>query len=169
MGIGIISSDDDEELKNKYINQIKISCGYTVLKADLSISMKHLFEILVTADAKGRRKYIRAVVENEASATINIPYNGTFLNGTIKDISVVGFSCVFAEDPDLPKNSLLHDIQMKLQSSLLKTEGIAFGSRMDGNTKIYVVLFTQRIDPEVKVRIRRYIQSNLQAKMDKEH
>ena len=169
VGIGIISSEDDEELKNKYLNQIKIPCGYTVLKSDLSQSIKQLYDILKIADAKGRRKYIRAIVESETSATINFPYEGAFLNGIIKDISVVGFSCVFDEDPELTKNSLLHDIQIKLQSSLLKAEGIAFGSRLDGNTKIYVILFTQRIDPEIRARIRRYIQSNLQARMDKEN
>ncbi|MDR2028510.1 MAG: pilus assembly protein PilZ, partial [Treponema sp.] len=59
-------------------------------------------------------------------------------------------------------------IQIKLQSMLLKAEGIVFGSRMDGLEKIYVILFTQRIDPDVRVKIRKYIQSNLQAKMDGE-
>ena len=167
-GIGIISSDDNEELKNKYLNQIKINFGYTVLKSDLSIAIKHLFEILKAADAKGRRRYIRAIVGNETSATINFPFEGRFLSGVIKDISVVGFSCVFDDDPQLPKNSLINDIQIKLQSNILKAEGIAFGSRLDGNTKIYVILFTQRIDPETRNRIRRYIQSSLQAKMDKE-
>ena len=34
--------------------------------------------------------------------------------------------------------------------------------------KIYVVLFTQRIDPDVRTRIRKYIQQNLQVKMDTE-
>jgi hypothetical protein len=39
---------------------------------------------------------------------------------------------------------------------------------MDGLSKIYVVLFTQRIDPDVRTRIRKYIQQNLQSKMDAE-
>ena len=94
--------------------------------------------------------------------------NGTFLNGKIKDISVVGFSCTFDEDPNLVKNSLFSDIQIRLQTQLLKTEGIIFGSRMDGDGKTYVILFTQRMDPDVKTRIRKYIQINLQGKMDRE-
>jgi hypothetical protein len=47
-------------------------------------------------------------------------------------------------------------------------EGVVFGSRMDGNEKVYVVIFTQRIDPEVRTKIRKYIQQNLQNKMDEE-
>jgi len=166
--IGIIGTIDDEFLRKKYVSDIRIRGGFTVIKSDLNIAMKQLFEILKTVDAKGRRKYIRAITENETNATVNFPRNGIFVKGAIKDISVVGLSCFFPEDPDFPKNSLHPDIQIKLQSTIIKAEGIVFGSRTDGNTKIYVVLFTQRIDPEARVRIRRYIQSNLQAKIDSE-
>jgi hypothetical protein len=166
--IGIIYNSDDENLKRKYLTQIKIKCGYTVLKSDLSPAIRQLMESLKAVDAKGRRKYIRASTEKEANTTVNFPINGTFVNGVIKDISVVGFSCAFSNDPALTKNSLFQDIQIKLQTILIKAEGIIFGSRMDGESKVYVVLFTQRIDPEVRTRIRKYIQSNLQSKMDVE-
>jgi hypothetical protein len=167
-GIGILSVNKDEALQRKYINSIKIQCGYTVLKSDLNNSIRQILEILKAMDAKGRRKYIRAFAENETLTTINLPLNGTFVNGSVRDISVVGLSCTFGEDPQLTKNALFQNIQIKLQSMLLKVEGIVFGSRMDGMTKIYVILFTQRIDPEVRTKIRKYIQQNLQTKMEKE-
>jgi hypothetical protein len=167
-GIGILSVNDDENLQRKYINMVQVRCGFTVLRADLKASIKQILGILKAIDAKGRRKYIRATSENETLTTINLPLNGTFVNGTIKDISAVGLSCAFAEDPNLAKNVLFKDIQIKLQSTLLKVEGIVFGSRMDGLTKIYVILFTNRIDPEVQTKIRKYIQSNIQTKMDAE-
>ena len=166
--IGILSANDDENIRRKYINSLQVQAGFTILKSDLSNSIRQLMEILKALDAKGRRKYIRATTDNEAMTTINFPLNGTFINGVIKDISVVGLSCTFAEDPDLAKNTLFKDVQVKLQSMLLKVECIAFGSRMDGLNKIYVVLFTQRIDPDVRTRIRKYIQQNLQSKMDQE-
>ncbi|AEF81992.1 PilZ domain-containing protein [Leadbettera azotonutricia] len=166
VGIGIICSGEDENLKRKYLGQVKIRCGYTVVKSDLSIAIRQLMDILKAADAKGRRKYIRATTETETNTTVNFPINGTFVNGAIKDISVVGFSCAFDADPELVKNTLFQDIQIKLQTMLIKAEGIVFGSRIDGSNKIYVVLFTQRIDPEVRTRIRKYIQSNFQGKMD---
>ncbi|MDR1100015.1 MAG: PilZ domain-containing protein [Treponema sp.] len=166
--VGILSVNGDEVLQRKYINSVKVQGGYTVLKADMNSVIKQLADILKALDAKGRRKYIRATTENESLTTVNLPVNGTFVNGTIKDISVVGFSCCFAEDPDLTKNSLFQNIQIKLQTMLLKAEGIIFGSRMDGTAKIYVVLFTQRIDPDARARIRKYIQQNLQAKINAE-
>jgi hypothetical protein len=166
--IGILSANDDEVLERKYINSVKVQCGYTIIKSDTNKAVKQLLDILKAVDAKGRRKYIRATSENKALTTLNLPHNGAYINGTIKDISVVGLSCVFSEDPELERNSLCPNIQIKLQSMLLKAEGIVFGSRMDGLDKIYVILFTQRIDPDVRTKIRRYIQSNLQAKMDEE-
>jgi hypothetical protein len=136
------------------------------MKSDVLKSIKLLYGILQSVNARGRRKYLRATTENEALNTINIPHNGVFHKGVIKDISVVGLSCAFQDDPDIGKNSLCQDMQIKLQSMILKAEGIVFGSRMDGLTKIYVFIFTQRIDPEVRIKIRSYIQSLLQSKMD---
>ncbi|MDR3192840.1 MAG: PilZ domain-containing protein [Treponema sp.] len=164
--IGVLSSSKDEELQKKYLNDLKVACGYTVLKKDISIPIRQILEILKTADAKGRRKYLRATMEDGAPTVVNMPYNNSFIKGTIKDISTVGFSASFEGDPELPKNSLFQDIQIKLQSVLLKVEGIVFGSRMDEIHKTYVILFTQRIDPSVRSRIRKYIQQTFQIKMD---
>jgi len=168
VGIGIIASGLNESTKRKYILQFKISCGYTVLKSDLNEVIKQLIIILNNKNAKGRRKYIRALTDAEPNTTVNFPMNGTFVNGNLKDISVVGFSCSFGEDPGLVKNSLFGNIQIRLQTQLLKVEGIVFGSRMDAGEKTYVILFTQRIDPDIRTKIRKYIQSDLQSKMDHE-
>ena len=164
--VGVFSSSSDEELKEKYINRLHVSCGFLNLKLDMTKSVGTILDILKTTDAKGRRKYIRATTERETTATINMPYKGEFINGVIKDISVVGFSCIFEKEADLRKNTLFKDIQIRLQSMLLKVEAIAFGARMDGNEKNYVLLFTQRVDPDIRIKIRKYIQMNLQNKMD---
>jgi hypothetical protein len=165
--IGVLSSVDDPSLQRKYVNNLKVAGGFVHIKKNIKQSIIQLVEILNAVDAKGRRKYIRATTsDNETLTTINVPYNGEFVKGTIKDISVAGLSCSFASDPMIGKNSLIKDIQIKLQSNILKAEGIIFGSRLDGVAKIYVIIFTQRTDPAVRTKIRKYIQSNLQAKMD---
>ena len=166
--VGIIASGIDESIRKKYTEQIKVLCGYTSIKSDFTTAIKQLIICLNNVNAKGRRKYIRMLIDKETNSTVNLPINGTYVNGAIKDISVVGFSCSFADDPSLTKNGLFGDIQLKLQSQLIKAEGIVFGSRMDGSEKVYVFLFTQRVDPSVRSKIRKYIQANLQNRMDKE-
>jgi hypothetical protein len=165
--IGIVTANDDEKIKRKYLLTIKVN-SYTVLKFDLDKAIIHLLEILQTADAKGRRKFIRATTTKESNVTLNLSVNGSFKNGQIKDISVVGISCTIEDNPDLTKNTLLKDIQIKLQTAIIKVEAIVFGIRMEGYEKVYVLLFTQRIDPDVRTKIRKYIQHNLQSKMDNE-
>ena len=166
VSIGILTANEDEAIKRKYLLVHEIACGYTVLRFDLERSIAHVISILQTVNAKGRRKYIRATTDGETNTTVNLPWGGSFVHGQVKDVSVVGISCTLDGSPDIPKNTLIKDIQVKLQSNLLKVEGIVFGSRVEGLEKIYVILFTQRIDPDVRTKIRKYIQHNLQNKMD---
>ncbi|MCL2139320.1 MAG: pilus assembly protein PilZ [Treponema sp.] len=166
--VGIVTANDNEPIKQKYLSSANIRCGYTVLKYELDKAIVQIIDILQSTEAKGRRKYIRASTGKESNATLNLPLNGMFVKGKIKDISVVGMSCTLEGDPDIAKNALFKDIQIRLQSSLLKAEGLVFGSRMEGKETVYVILFTQRIDPNVRTKIRVYIQQNLQAKMDSE-
>ena len=166
--IGVFSSSSDEELKSKYIDKLKITCGFMTLKFDMSKTLHVILEVLKVMNAKGRRKYIRAATDRETIATLNMPFRGEIFNGVIRDISVVGISCSFKNDPILPKGTLFKDIQIRLQSMLLRVEAVAFGSRMEGDEKIYVLIFTQQTDSEIRVKIRKYIQQNLQSKMDVE-
>jgi hypothetical protein len=166
--IGILTASTNEENRSKYINKLRVQCGYMIQKFDMSEAVTKILETLNVLNVKGRRKYLRATTERETNATVNMPLQGDFINAEIKDISVVGISCSFKDDPDLKKNALIKDIQIRLQTMLLKAEAVVFGSRTDNFGKNYVLLFTQRIDPDVRVKIRKYIQQNLQSKMDNE-
>jgi len=168
--IGVFTGNNDEELKTKYIEKLKVNCGYFALKQDMHKAPEQLIEVLDKMDVKGRRKYLRASAEPDSNTTMNMPFNGGFVNGVLRDISVVGFSCVFETDPNLAKNSLHKGIQIRLQSTLLNTDAVVFGSRTDPETneKIYVMIFTQRVETESKAKIRKYIMANLQAKIDSE-
>jgi hypothetical protein len=166
--IGILSSNNDEKKQKKYITALRVQAGYVPVKSDITKSIQQIIGNLRLLDAKGRRKYIRVTLAQDPMTSINIPYDGSFLTGQIMDISVVGLSCVFTVDPQLSKGTQIKDIQIKLQGIILKTEGIVFGSRQEGKSRVYVFIFTARIDPDVKTKIRKYMQSNLQSKMDAE-
>jgi len=167
VSIGVITTNDDEQIIRKFLLALKVACGYTVLGHDTEKAMTQIMAALQNVNAKGRRKYIRAVMERgEISPTINLPVDGNFVNGVIKDISVVGISCTIAGNPEIPKNTLFKNIQIRLQTTLLKVEGILFGTRTDGMDTIYVILLTQRVDPDVRSKIRTYIQHTLQLKIN---
>jgi len=164
--IGIFSSSTDEEFKNKYLGKPKVKCGFFSIKFEIAKTIQQIVKIFESMNVKGRRKYLRATTEDEETATINMPHGTDFINGTIKDISVVGFSCAFENDPGLKKNNLYKDIQIRLHTMLLKAEAVVFGSRNEYGNNVYVLIFTNRIDPDVCVKIRKYVQQNLQHKME---
>lgn len=164
--IGVLASARNEDLEKKFFTQLKLACGFIQVSTDIKKLFLQLVEILKSQDAMGRRKYLRVTTENEKTPpTVNIPFDGHFLNGTVKDISSAGFSCTFPNDPSFVKGSLISNIQLKLQSSLMRAEAIVFGSRMD-ETRMYVFLFTPHTDTEIKLKIRKYIQSVIQSKME---
>jgi len=168
VSIGIITANNDEALRQKYLNAIRITCGYTVMKFDTVRNIRQVMEILHAAKAKGRRKFVRAIIGPDATATVNIPIDGTFVKGRIRDISAVGIAFTLDGNPELTKNMLLKDIQLVLQTNRVKVEGILFGSREENKETVYVLLFSQRVAPEVRSRIRSYIQLYLQGRMDDE-
>jgi hypothetical protein len=166
--IGVLSSSNDEKQREQFINHKHVKCGYFIQKPDMTNAIDKMLEILHVLNVKGRRKYLRAATERETNTTVNMPHMGEFIKGTVNDVSVVGFSCVFEHDPDLKKNALVKDIQIKLQAMLIKAEAVVYGSRVNIGEKIYVFIFTHKVEQEEKIKIRKYIQHNLQSKMDLE-
>jgi hypothetical protein len=164
--IGILTTNRNDLLQNKYTHMLHLPCGYTMIHRDLHITVTQLLGILNANEAKGRRKYLRATTDDEGWTVVNFPLGGQFVSGVIRDISTAGFSCSFNEDPDFSKNSSFSNVQIKLRHTILNVETVIFGSRIEGKTKIYVALFTDRLSPDTRIKIRKYIQGNLQAKMD---
>jgi hypothetical protein len=167
--IGILASTNDESLKKIFVDTLKVRCGYIAVKSNPEQVIKQILDTLKSVKAKGRRKFVRAAMESDSQCTVNMPWEGKYLNGTIRDISTVGFAVIFDDDPALGKNTLCKDLQIKLQSVLLKAEAIVFGSRSEGEgdkaKKVYVLIFTQRTDPAERTKIRTYVQSALQTQL----
>ncbi|MDR2747842.1 MAG: pilus assembly protein PilZ [Treponema sp.] len=164
--IGILTGNRSDLLQNKYANMLKLPGAYTMLHRDLKITIAQILNILNANNAKGRRKYLRAVIEKEGQTVVNFPSGGRFLSGTVGDISTAGFSCVFNEDPGFPQNSTFSNVQIKLKHTIINVEVTILGSRVEGNDRMYVALLSDRTSPDTKVKIRKYIQVNLQARMD---
>jgi len=166
IGIGVLSYNNDEELRRKYLMNLGIQCGFIQLKLGSEPSTRILLETLKANEAKGRRKYLRAACDDDPLSSVNIAIDGSFAKGAIKDISIVGMSCVIDGNPPLPKNSLIPDMQLKLHGILLKVRGVVFGSRPEGGERVYVILFTPDTDGASKMKIRQFIQSTLQTEME---
>jgi hypothetical protein len=168
VGFGILSYNTDESLQKKYLMDIGIQCGFVKLKLGLEESTRILLATLQANEAKGRRKYVRANCRHDAVSSLNFvegPHKGT---GKLMDISVVGFSCILDPDPVFSKNTVLHDIQIRLRASLVRVQAVIYGTREEEGRKVYVCLLSPKTEQPMKDKIRTYIQGALQSEIELE-
>jgi hypothetical protein len=163
--LGIMSYNQDRELMQKYLMEIAVPCGYIQLKLGLQESTKIILSALEANEARGRRKYIRADCHEDINATRNSKGEGGTCHGKILDISSAGIATKLDKFEDLPANSLLRNIQIKLRGGILMADMILIGKRRD-NPLVYILLFDPKMSKDNKLIIHRYIKFCLQKYID---
>ena len=168
IGIGIVTYNSDEALQRKYLMEIGIPCGFIKLKLGLDESTRILLTTLRANEAKWRRKYVRANCSNDTLSAINLREGPIKSSGKLLDISIVGFSCILDPDPAFQKNTILHDVQLKLRASLIRTKVVVFGMREHEGRTVYVMLFAEPHTQTSREKIRNFIQLTLQSEIELE-
>jgi hypothetical protein len=162
--LGILSYNTDQKLMQKYLMDLAVPCGYIQLKLGVRESTKIMLGALEANEARGRRKYIRAVCEDDVNATVNIKGANAFYYGKILDISAVGIAARFDKFGDFEPNTKLKEVQLKLRGGLVLTDAVLVGKREDN---VWVFLFDPaRMNPDHKMVIHHFIKYTLQRFMD---
>ncbi len=164
--IGILSYNPSPELAKRYLIDIGVPCGFVRLRLGIKESTRIMLKALEANEAKGRRKYVRAVVGQDARAGFNVQYQGQLREGTILDISSVGMAVQFEAPVDIPPKSRLPELQLRLRNSLVRVNGIALNQRAD-NPLVYVILFQHGVETKARYQIRMYIHNRLQEEIDR--
>ncbi|MDR2303682.1 MAG: PilZ domain-containing protein [Treponema sp.] len=164
--IGILSYNQDTKLMQKYLMEMRIQCGYIQLKLGVQASTKIILDALAANEARGRRKYIRAVCEDDTHATLNFKDYNQMFHGKILDISSVGIAARIEKLGEKAPNTVLKGVQLKLHGSLVMIDAIIMGKRQDDND-VYILLFDpNRLTRESKLAIHHYIKQCLQKYID---
>jgi len=166
VGIGILTYNANDEMRQKYLMEVGAKCGLIHMKLGIDESTRLLLATLSANEAKGRRRYVRADCSNDKLSSINLHHGAKRISGRIRDISVVGFSCVFSPDPGFAKNTLVSDIQLRMRGALLSVNAIVFGTREQDGYPSYVFLFSPPLFGDARTKIRRYIQVALQTDIE---
>jgi hypothetical protein len=162
--LGILSYNTDQKLRQKYLMDLSVPCGYIQLKLGVRESTRIMLNVLEANEARGRRKYIRAFCEGDINATVNIKGPGGLYYGKIMDISAAGIAARFDKFEDLPPNTLIRAIQLKLRGGLVLTDAVLMGKRQDN---VLVFLFDPAgMNPDHKLTIHHYIKYTLQHYLD---
>jgi L-rhamnose mutarotase len=163
--LGIMSYNQDRDLMQKYLMEMAVPCGYIQLKLGLQESTKIILGALEANEARGRRKYIRADCREDINATMNYKGEDGTWYGKLLDISSAGIAAQMEKSEDLPANSLLRNVQLKLRGGILMTDMILMGRRRD-NPLVYILLFDPKMSKDNKLVIHRYIKFCLQKYID---
>ncbi|MDR2211321.1 MAG: PilZ domain-containing protein [Spirochaetaceae bacterium] len=162
--LGILSYNTDKKLMEKYLMDILVPCGYIQLKLGIKESTKIMLGALEANEARGKRKYIRALCADDGNATVNVKSPSGFYFGTILDISAAGIAARFDKFDNLPPNSLIREMQLKLRGGLVLTDAVLMGKR---NDNVFIFLFdVTRMNPDHKLTIHRFIKNTLQHYID---
>ena len=163
--LGILSYNNDQSLMQKYLMDMAVPCGYIQLKLGVRESTKILLNVLEANEARGRRKFIRAFCEDDMTATVNIKGSGGLYRGKILDISATGIAARFNKFDDLPVNSVIREMQLKLRGGLILTNAILMGRRENENVRIFL-FDVPKMNTDHKLIIHRFIKHTLQNYMD---
>jgi hypothetical protein len=163
--LGIMSYNQDRDLMQKYLMDLAVPCGYIQLKLGLQESTKIILNALEANEARGRRKFIRADCHEDTYAAMNYKGEDRTHQGKILDISSAGIAAKLENLGDLPPNSLLRQVQLKLRGGLVLVDMILMGRRRD-NPLIYILLFDPKMSQDAKLIIHRYIKQCLQKYID---
>lgn len=167
--IGVLTYNENEKLAEKYLIDLSITGGFIRLTLGKAKSKSIILKTLDVNESKGKRKYIRATSNGKLNSTFNVEIASEMVNGKINDISSAGMSCIFDNPINLNKNTLLRNIQLKLNGKLLLLDAIIFGSReISDDVKIMVMLFTNNITEGSKSKIHEYIGKVLQSNIETE-
>ncbi|WP_020611413.1 PilZ domain-containing protein [Sediminispirochaeta bajacaliforniensis] len=160
--IGIFTYDENQELARKYLIEYSLPAGFIRLKLGFAETKKILLDVLKANEAKGRRKFVRALCAKDAQATINVSRDGSIIQGKLLDISSAGAACAFPQEGLFSPKSYLSDIQLQLRGARIMLNAIVMGTRQDDG-RVHVILFDPKsTDGEKRLRIFRYIRGNLQ-------
>lgn len=165
--IGILTYNENALLAQKYLMDIMVPCGFIKLKLGLNDSTAIIIKTLEANEVKGKRKFVRARC-NPNEATLNVTIFGSLVSGSIIDISSVGMAVQLDDGTELVKNSYLKDIQLKLRGILLRVSAVVIGHRNSEDEKtLYVLLFDQYVNEQIKSKLRSFINRTLQHEMER--
>jgi hypothetical protein len=148
----------------KYLMTLSVPCGYVQLKLGLKESTKIMLSVLEVNEARGKRKFIRAICKDDELATANVKGLHGVSHGKILDISSAAISIHFDKFETMPPKTVVRDMQFNLRGQLVLTDVIYVGQR-DGN--VYIFLFDiSKMNPDYKLTIHRFIKHTLQRYID---
>ena len=142
MGVGVITLNDDAELREHYLMNAEVQCGFVILKIGAAKTAEILAKTLEANEARGRRKFVRALCP-PGSAQCAVDYEGATLRADLTDLSSAGMAVRFLGGASPKIGSVLRDMSLTIKGQRLSPSGVVVAKRAgeDGSGNVHVVMF----------------------------
>jgi hypothetical protein len=164
--IGVIHSQKKDENETKalemtYLYDIGIFCGCIPMGYRKTQNLILLMGVLRANQANGRRKYLRNICSG--ACCLNIEQGGARFAGSVKDVSISHFSCVFEPvDPDVKIYEKCESIQLNLAGIICSVDAVVCTKRIVEGSLLYVFVFEDSrgrcgLDPDTLSKVNAFI------------
>lgn len=118
-------------------------------------------------EARGRRKYVRAHIDDPHRASFSLKKGGTMYTGSILDISTNGMACTFQKNLQLMVDSYVSDLQLRLDGVVMSVAGKVVALR-SGEVSVYVILFDYKVTYKYREKIQYFVYHTQQRLLQNE-
>jgi hypothetical protein len=141
--IGIITLNDrPPEIKNDYFINHHIGCGFIVLNIGAAKTTEILVKTLEINEARGRRRFVRAVCPPGAGICV-FEFEGAQFKAEIIDLSSAGMAIRLEGNISITAGTVLRTMTLTVKAIRLSPFGVVVGKRADaGGGNIQVIMFS---------------------------
>lgn len=141
VGVGVVVLNDNAELREHYLMNLQLQCGFIILKIGAAKTAEILVKTLEANEARGRRKFVRAVCA-PGVAQCAFDYEGTTLRAALSDLSSSGMAIRLEGGTSLKVGTVLRDISLTIKGQRILASGVVVAKRSDASdAPAHVVMF----------------------------
>jgi hypothetical protein len=142
VGVGVITLNDDAQLREHYLMDMQVQCGFVILKIGAAKTAEILAKTLEANEARGRRKFVRAVCPPGTGLCV-VGYEGATVRAELTDLSSAGMAIRLGGGLSLKVGTVLHDMSLTVKGQRVLASGVVVARRSDQGQPgdVHVLMF----------------------------
>jgi hypothetical protein len=167
VGLGILSMNEDISLKEKYLMDLQVPCGFVTVKIGAAKTVEILSKTLEANEARGRRRFVRATCPPGA-AQCALELDGRTLHGSLSDLSSAGMALSIEGETSLRPGTILRGMTLTVKGVRVAADGFIAARREGGELATYIVMFDpSSLDDTKRDKLRSLVSKLNQSAMDR--
>lgn len=133
-------AEQDEALRDFYVEHLHLSCGFIALQAKQLADVDAIKEVLEEYEARGRRQFVRATMDEQSRFTG--AYNGKKIDARVLDVNIRHFACLMGQNiTDLKIFDKVRGASLRLSGLEFTSDAVLLMKRTKGDETLYVFMF----------------------------